>query len=61
MELLEDVVVIGSGDSFGKADGRLDVGLQGSFQHLIHLAVVVVIVTDAKHALNVIPNGRAEA
>lgn len=61
MEFFENTVVIFSSDSFGKANDSLDVSLQWTFQYLIHFSVIVIIVADAKHALNIIPNGRAEA
>lgn len=61
MELFEHTVVIGASDSFGEAHRHFDVGLKRTFQHLVDFAVIVIIVADAEHALNVIPNGRAES
>ena len=60
MKLLENTVVILPRNSLRKADRHLDVSLQGSLQNLVHFTVIVVVVTDAKHALNVIPNSRPE-
>ena len=60
MKLFENTVVILPRNSFRKADRHLDVSLQGSLQNLVHFSVIIVVVTDAKHALNVIPNGRPE-
>ena len=60
-EFLEDVVVILASDAFWKADDRLDVRLERTFQQLVDLAVVVVVVADAEHALDVVPDGAPEA
>jgi len=60
-EFLEDVVVVLASDAFWKADDRLDVRLERTFQQLVHLAVVVVVVADAKHALDVVPDGASKA
>lgn len=61
MQLLEDAVVVGPGDALRVADDHLDVGLERALEHLVHLAVVVVVVPDAEHALDVVPDGGAEA
>lgn len=61
VQFLENVIVISTSEALGEADGRFNVGLQGTFQHLIDFAVVVIVVPDAEHALNVIPNGCTEA
>ena len=60
VKLFEDVVVVGRSDPLRKADRHLDVRLQGALQHLVHLAVVVIVVPDAHEALDVVPDGRAE-
>lgn len=61
MQFFENVVVVGASDALRETDGHFDVGFQRPFQHLIDFAVIVVVVTDAEHALDVIPDGRAEA
>lgn len=60
-ELLEDGVIIVAAETIGKADGSFDVGLEGAFQQLVHLTVVIVIMPDAEHALDVVPDGAPEA
>ena len=60
-ELLENRVVIVTSETIGETDGRFDVGLESALQQLVHLAVVIVVVADTKHALDVIPNGPPEA
>jgi len=60
VKLFEDAVVVGPRDPFGKADCHLDVGLEWALEDLIHFAVVVVVVPDTEHALNIIPNSRSK-
>lgn len=48
------------GDAFRVAGHRLDVGLKVALEHLVHLGVVVVIVPDAVHTVNVVPDGLSE-
>lgn len=59
-ELSHDSIVVPLGDSFWIADGALDEGLQASLQKLIDLVVIVIVVPDAEHALDVVPYGPSE-
>lgn len=54
-ELPEYSVVVLLGDALWVTAGAFDEGLETAFEELIHFPVIVVIVADAEHALDVIP------
>lgn len=60
LELPHDEIVIPFGDTFRITDGALYKSLEASFEQLIHLVVIVIVVPDAEHTLNVIPDGPSE-
>ena len=60
MELVHEAVVVVVGDALREAGDHLDVRLQAALQQLVHLAVVVVVVPDAEHAVDVVPDGVPE-
>ena len=47
-------------DAFWIASDRLDVGFQRPLKKLVHLLVVIVIMSDAKHTVDIVPDGTAE-
>ena len=59
-EALHDALVVFVGDALGEAGDGLDVGLEVALQQLVDLCVVVVVVPDAEHAVDVVPHGLAE-
>ena len=59
-EFPHDPVVVFLGEPLGVARHGFDVGLQVALQQLVHLAVVVVVVANAVHAVDVIPDGSAK-
>lgn len=61
MELPEDPVVVLLGDPVRIAGGAFDKSLKGAFEQSVYLAVVVVVVTYAEQALNVVPDGATES
>lgn len=60
LQLDQHAVVVRLGDPLREAAGRLDEHLEGPVQQLVNLAVVVVVVPDAVHALDVVPDGPTE-
>lgn len=60
-ELPHDAIVIPLGDALRIANGALDEGLQASFEQLIDLIVIVIVVPYAEHALYVVPDRPSEA
>ena len=60
LELAHERVVVALGDALREAGGRLDVGLEVALQQLVDGDVVVVVVTYAEHAVDVVANRRAE-
>lgn len=60
-ELPHDPIVIPLGDALRIANGALDEGLQASFEQLIDLVVIVIVVPYTEHALYVVPNRSSEA
>lgn len=61
LELPHDAIVVLLGDALWITDGALDEGLEAALEQLIHLVVIVVVVSDAEHALYVVPYGTSEA
>ncbi len=47
-------------NTLGVAGDGFDVRLEGALQQLVHLGVVIVIVPDAEHTVDVVPNRAAE-
>lgn len=60
LEFPHNTIVIPFGYTLWIANGALDERLQASLEELIHLVVIVIIMSDAEHALNVVPNGPSE-
>ena len=60
LELFHERVVVFLGDAFRVAGGRLDVGLQTSFEQLVDRVVVVVVVADSKQRVDVVVDSLAE-
>lgn len=60
LQFNEHTVVVGFGDPFREAAGRFDEHLERPVQQLVDLAVVVVVVPNAVHALDVVPDGTTE-
>jgi len=60
IEILHESIVIGTCDSVGKARDYLDVGLEWSLKQLVDDTIVVVVMTDAKKRVNVVPNSTAK-
>lgn len=61
LELPHDTIVVSFRDALRITDCTLDEGLEAPLEQLIDLVVVVVVVPDAEHTLDVIPNGPPEA
>lgn len=59
-ELPQHPVIIFLSDPLRVAAGRLDERFEASLEQLIHLAIVVVVVPDAEHTLDVVPDGATE-
>lgn len=61
LELLHDAIVVPLGDALRIANGALDEGLEAALEQLVHLVVIVIVVSDAEHALYVVPYRSSEA
>lgn len=59
-ELPHDVIVILLGSFFRITTNGLDKAFQVPFQQLVNLAIVVVVMSDTIHAVDVIPNRPSE-
>lgn len=60
-ELPHDAIVIPLGDALRITNSALDEGLQASFEQLIDLVVIIIVVPYAEHALYVVPDRSSEA
>lgn len=60
-ELPHDTIVVLFGDAFRITDGALDEGFEAALEQLVHLVVIVIVVSNAEHALYVVPYGTSEA
>ena len=60
LKLSHVAVVILLADSLGETRYDLDVVLERAFQQLVHFAIVVVVMSDAKQTVDVVPYGAAE-
>lgn len=61
LELSHYTLVIPLGDALRITNGALDEGLEATFEQLIHLVVIVIVVPDAEHALYIVPDRPSEA
>ena len=60
LELPHEAIIILSCDALGVASNSFDVGLEWPLQELVHFAVVVIIVPDSEHTVDVMPDGATE-
>lgn len=60
-ELPHDAIVIPLGDALRITNSALDEGLQASFEQLIDLVVIIIVVPYAEHTLYVVPDRSSEA
>lgn len=60
-KLPHDTIVIPLRDALRITNGALDEGLQASFEQLIDLIVIVIVMPYAEHALYVVPDCPSEA
>lgn len=61
LELPHDAIIIFFSDTFRIANGALDECFETTFEQLIHLIVIVIVMPDAEHTLYVIPDRPSEA
>lgn len=59
-ELPHHAIVVPFRHTFRIANGALDKRLQATLEQLVHLVVVVIVVPDAEHTLNVVPDRSSE-
>jgi len=60
-ELSHDAIVIPLCDALWIANGALDEGFEATLEQLIHLIVIVIVVSDAEHALYIVPDRSSKA
>lgn len=60
LEFTHEAVIVFTRNALWVARHSLYIRLESSFQQLVHLAVIIVIMADAKHAVDVVPNRMAE-
>ena len=59
-ELSHHAIVVPFRHTFRIANGALDKRLQATLEQLVHLVVIVIVVPDAEHTLNVVPDRSSE-
>lgn len=60
LEFPHHAIVIPFGHAFRVTNGALDERLQAALEELVNLVVIVIVVPDTEHALNVIPDRPSE-
>lgn len=61
LELSHNTIIISLCYAFWITNCALDESFKATFEQLIHLIVIIIIMPYAKHTLNIIPNGAPEA